>query len=81
VSKGRGKRLSRGDRRRNEGLARLRAVVRCDLAVVAVDLAEAKQPVAVMDHDSRVLGRRMFVCSPWGLDQALDWAEPPVECS
>lgn len=68
-------RLGRGDRRRNERLARLRAVVRHDLAVVAVDLAKAKQAVAVMDHDSRVLGRRMFACSPWGLDQALAWAE------
>jgi transposase len=68
-------RLGRGDRRRNEKLARLRAVVRRDLAVVAVDLAKARQAVAVMDHDSRVLGRRMFACSPWGLGQALAWAE------
>ncbi len=68
-------RLGRGDRRRNEKLARLRAVVGRDLAVVAVDLAKAKQAVAIMDHDSRVLGRGMFACSPWGLDQALAWAE------
>jgi transposase len=68
-------RLGRGDRRRNEKLARLRAVVRRGLAVVAVDLAKAKQAVAVMDHDSRVLARRMFTCSPWGLDDALAWAE------
>lgn len=75
MSEGRDAGLSRGDRRRNERLGRLRAVVRTDLAVVAVDLAKAKQAVAVMDHDSRVLGRRMFACSPWGLDQAFRWAE------
>jgi transposase len=68
-------RLGRGDRRRNERLARLRAVVRREFAVMAVDLAKAKQAVAVLDHDSRVLGRRLFVCSPWGLEQALAWAE------
>lgn len=75
MSKSRGKGLSRGDRRRNERLGRLRAVVRTDLVVVAIDLAKAEQAVAVMDHDSRVAARRMFACSPWGLDQALDWAE------
>lgn len=68
-------RLGRGDRRRNERLARLRTVVCRELAVVAVDLAKAKQAVAVMDHDSRVLARRLFVCSPWGLGRALAWGE------
>lgn len=75
MSKGSGRTLSRGDRRRNERLARLRGAVRTELAVVAVDLAKAKQAVAVMDHDSRVVARKMFGCSPWGLDQALEWAE------
>jgi transposase len=69
-----GTRLSRGDRRRNERLTRLRLVVRRDLAVVAVDLASARQAVVVADHDSRVLGRRMFRCTPWGIDSILDWA-------
>lgn len=73
--KAKGRALSRGDRRRNARLAALRAVVRRDLAVVAIDLADAKQAVAVMDHDSVVLGRRMFLCGPWGLGEALVWAE------
>jgi transposase len=67
--------LRRGDRRRNEKLARLRAVVRGELAIMAIDLAKAKQAVVVLDHDSQVVGRRMFACSPWGLGQALAWAE------
>lgn len=67
--------LARGDRRRNAKLAALRAVVRRELVIVAIDLATAKQAVAVMDHDSVVLARRMFTCDPWGLDDALDWAE------
>jgi hypothetical protein len=45
------------------------------LAIVAIDLAKAKQAVAVLDHDSQVVGRKLFACSPWGLGQALDWAE------
>lgn len=67
--------LSRGDHRRNARLASLRAVVRRELAVVAIDLAAASQAVAVMDHDSVVLGRKMFRCDPWGLGEALEWAE------
>jgi hypothetical protein len=71
-----GKVLSRGDRRRNERLARLRLIVRRDFAVVAVDLASAKQAVVVTDHDSMVLGRRMFAGDAWVIDDILDWAEP-----
>lgn len=67
--------LSRGDRRRNAKLAALRAVVRRELAIVAIDLASAKQAVAVMDHDSIVLARRMFTCDSWGLGDAFEWAE------
>lgn len=66
--------LTRGDRRRNERLARLRSIVRRDYAVVAVDLASAKQAVVVTDHDSVVLGRRMFTGDAWVIDDALDWA-------
>lgn len=55
-----GRVLTHGDRRRNERLSRLRSVVRRDFAVVAVDLASAKQAAVVTDHDSVVLGRRMF---------------------
>jgi hypothetical protein len=56
----RAKALTRGDRRRNERLVRLRSIVRRDYAIVAVDLASAKQAAVVADHDSIVLGRRMF---------------------
>lgn len=68
--------LTRGDRRRNEKLVRLRAVVRPDLAVVGVDLASAKQAAVVADHDSITLGRRMFDGDPWVIDEILDWALP-----
>ena len=71
-----GKALSRGDRRRNERLARLRLIVRRDFAVVAVDLASAKQATVVTDHDSMVLGRHMFTGDAWVIDDILDWAEP-----
>jgi hypothetical protein len=52
-----GRVLTRGDRRRNERLARLWSIVRRDFAVVAVDLASVKQAAVVTDHDSVVLGR------------------------
>lgn len=68
--------LTRGDRRRNEKLARLRSIVRRDYAVVAVDLASAKQAAVVADHDSVVLGRRMFDGDAWCIDEILDWAAP-----
>jgi hypothetical protein len=61
-------------RRRNEKLARLRKVVRKNLAVVAVDLADRRQAAVVSDHDSAVLGRRMFPGSAWVIDEILDWA-------
>jgi len=51
-------------------------VVRPDLAVLGVDLASAKQAAVVCDHDSVVLGRRMFNGSPWLIDEILDWALP-----
>jgi transposase len=68
--------LTRGDRRRNERLARLRAIVRRDYAVLAVDLAAAKQAAALTDHDSVVLARRMFPGDAWVIDDILDWAAP-----
>lgn len=67
--------LSRGDRRRNAKLAALRAVVRRECAIVAIDLAKARQAVAVMDHDSVVIARKMYRCSPWELGAAIEWAE------
>ncbi len=57
-------------------LARLRSIVRPDLAVVGIDLASAKQAAVVTDHDSITLGRRMFIGDPWVVDEILDWALP-----
>jgi transposase len=71
-----GRVLTRGDRRRNERLARLRSIVRRDFAIVAVDLASGKQAAVVTDHDSVVLGRRMFSGDAWVIDEVLDWAGP-----
>ena len=52
----RSRRLSRGDRHRNARLARLRAVVTRESAVLAFDLAADKQVCALTDQDSQVLG-------------------------
>lgn len=66
--------ISRGDRNRNARLARLRALVPLENAIVGIDLADKKQMVVVCDHDSRVLARKMFRCRAWDLGGALDWA-------
>lgn len=71
-----GRALTRGDRRRNEKLSRLRSIVRRDLGVLAVDLASAKQAAVLTDHDSVVLARRMFLGDAWVIDDVLDWALP-----
>lgn len=68
--------LTRGDRRRNEKLSRLRSIVRPDVAIVGIDLASAKQAAVVADHDSITLGRRMFDGDPWVIDEIVDWALP-----
>ena len=72
----RGGKLTRGDRRRNERLTRLRSRVRRDFAVLGVDLASGKQAAALCDHDSRVLSRRMFTGDAWVIEEILDWAAP-----
>ena len=66
--------ISRGDRNRNARLARLRALVPLENAIVGIDLADKKQMVVVCDHDSKVLARRTFRCRAWDLGKALDWA-------
>jgi transposase len=66
-------RLSRGDRRRNEKLARLRAIITRETAVLAFDLAADKQVCAVTDPDSRVLARRTVRCKAWELADAVAW--------
>ncbi|MGH3935288.1 MAG: IS110 family transposase [Pseudonocardiaceae bacterium] len=66
--------VSRGDRNRNARLARLRALVPTQNAIVGIDLADNKQMVVVCDHDSKVLARKAFRCRAWDLGTALDWA-------
>jgi transposase len=66
--------LSRGDKRRNAKLARLRELVPASNAIVAMDLADEKQAVVVADHDSRVLDRMTVKAQAWDLGPVLDWA-------
>lgn len=67
------RRLSRGDRRRNDRLAALRAVVTRETAVLAFDLAADKQVCALTDQDSRVLARRTVKAKAWQLAEAVSW--------
>lgn len=74
---GQGKRpASRGVARRNAKLRALRELVGKDRAIVAVDLASRRQAAVVCDHDSVVLGRRMFTGSAWCISEILAWAGP-----
>jgi len=66
--------LTRGDRRRNARLARLRAMVPATHAVVGVDLGEKKQALVVTGADGRVLARRSPRVGVHGLGGVLDWA-------
>jgi cyanophycinase-like exopeptidase len=68
--------ISRGDRNRNARLARLRALVPLENAIVGIDLADKKQMVVVTDHDSRVLARKTFRCRAW--TSARRWTGPLV---
>lgn len=70
---GNGSGLSRGDRRRNGRLERLRGIVAKDRAIVAIDLADEKQALVVCDHDSRVLARRRVRARAWELGTVLAW--------
>jgi transposase len=67
---------SRGVARRNAKLKVLRGLVSRDRAVLAVDLASARQAAVVLDHDSVVLARRMFAGSAWCIGEILAWAGP-----
>ena len=51
--------LTRGDRNRNRRIAAVREAVRRDRAVLAVDLGEDKQVAVLVDHEGRVLARRV----------------------
>jgi transposase len=67
------RRLSRGDRRRNEKLARLRGIITRETAVLAFDLAADKQVCALTDPDSRVLARRTVRVKAWQLAEVVAW--------
>jgi transposase len=66
--------LSRGDKRRNARMERLRALVPVSNAIVGIDLAEELQAVVVTDHDSRVLARRRVKAKAWQMGPVLTWA-------
>jgi transposase len=66
--------LTRGDRRRNNRIETLRAVVRPDRAVLSIDLGEDKQVAVLIDHDCRVLGRRVVRAKAYQLGGLLGWA-------
>jgi transposase len=66
--------LSRGDKRRNERLARLRELVPVRNAIAGIDLADEKQAIVVCDHDSRVLARKRVTAKAWRL--ARCWSGP-----
>src|SRR4051812_1020867 len=65
--------LSRGDKRRNARLTRLRQALPREHAILALDLADDKQVFALTDHDSKVLARRTVRCRPWALAEAIAW--------
>ena len=66
--------LTRGDRNRNDRIAALRAVVRRDRAVLAIDLGEDKQAAVLVDHEGRVLARRIIKAKTYQLGGLLEWA-------
>lgn len=66
--------LTRGDRNRNQKLEALRAAVRPDRAVLAVDLGEDLQVAVVMDHEGRVLARKIVKARAHELAGLLEWA-------
>jgi transposase len=66
--------LTRGDRNRNRRIVALRRVVRRDRAVLAVDLGEDKQVAVVMDHEGRVLARKVVKAKAHQLRGLLEWA-------
>lgn len=74
MGEGSGSGLTRGDLRRNERLARLRALVPAVNAVAGLDLGEKTQALAVLGADGRVLARRSPRMTVHGLGAVLDWA-------
>jgi len=66
--------LTRGDRNRNRRIGLLREVVRRDRAVLAIDLGEDKQAAVLVDHEGRVLARKMVMVKAHRLGGLLEWA-------
>ena len=66
--------LSRGDKRRNAQLAKLRELVPVVNAIVSFDLADEKQAIVLTNHDSQVLARKRVKAKTWRLGPVLDWA-------
>jgi transposase len=66
--------LTRGDRRRNDRLTRVRELVPPDNAIVALDLGENVQMLVVTDHDSRVLARKVIKTKAYQVGPGLEWA-------
>lgn len=66
--------LTRGDRNRNRKIAVLRGVVARDRAVLAVDLGEDKQAAVLVDHEGRVLARKVVRAKAHQLGGLLGWA-------
>lgn len=66
--------LTRGDRNRNRKIAVVRQVVARDRAVLAVDLGEDKQAAVLVDHEGRVLARKIVKAKAHQLGGLLAWA-------
>jgi transposase len=66
--------LTRGDRNRNRRIEALRLVVRRDRVVLAVDLGEDKQAAVLVDHEGRVLARKVVKAKAHQLGGLLEWA-------
>jgi transposase len=66
--------LTRGDRNRNRKIEAVRAVVRQDRAVLAVDLGEDKQVAVLVDQEGRVLARKMVMAKAHQLGGLVEWA-------
>jgi transposase len=66
--------LTRGDRRRNDRIDELRAVVCLDRAILSIDLGEDKQVAVLVDHVGRVLARRTVKVKTFALAGLLEWA-------
>ena len=66
--------LTRGDRNRNRRVVALRRVVARDRAVMAIDLGEDKQVAVVVDHEGRVLARKVVKAKACQLGGLVEWA-------